>query len=107
MCCSPLDSYFNRERVSLEEIHGKYGHNGQVRHVDTLSWLKQLFFTRCNIDTLDTWIDTGWRERFSQVCEDDCYLHGSRGPRNKNQVVVLYALNAELSDDLSKLENKS
>ena len=27
---SPLDSYFNRERVSLGEIHEKYGHNGQV-----------------------------------------------------------------------------
>ena len=27
---SPLDSYFNRERVSLDEIHEKYAHNGQV-----------------------------------------------------------------------------
>ena len=77
-----------------------------MRQNDTFSWLKQLFFTRCNIDTLDTWIDTGWRERFSQVCEDDCYLHGSRGPRNKNQVVVLYDLN-ELSGDFSKLESQN
>ena len=58
ICCSPLDSYFNRERVSLEEIHGKYGHNGQVRLINTLSWLKLLFFTHCNIDTLTWFRDT-------------------------------------------------
>ena len=32
---SPLDSYFNRERVSLDEIHEKYGHNGQVSFINS------------------------------------------------------------------------
>ena len=40
---SPLDSYFNRERVTLDEIHEKYGHNGQVSflnsfHISKFPW---------------------------------------------------------------------
>ena len=40
---SPLDSYFNRERVSLEEIHEKYGHNGQVsEHQIQISYFRNM-----------------------------------------------------------------
>ena len=40
---SPLDSYFNRERVSLEEIHEKYGHNGQVSDLQITDFIFQKY----------------------------------------------------------------
>ena len=40
---SPLDSYFNRERVSLEEIHEKYGHNGQVSNHQVTDFIFQKY----------------------------------------------------------------
>ena len=79
---SPLDSYFNRERVSLGEIHEKYGHNGQVSfldsfHISMRPRIRQVSFPQmCRFDML-------------QVCGDECYLHGTGsrgGQRNKNQV---------------------
>ena len=41
---SPLDSYFNRERVSLDEIHEKYGHNGQVSSLKFSMVFVQIWF---------------------------------------------------------------
>ena len=73
---SPLDSYFNRERVSLDEIHEKYGHNGQVKFTIYIGVREYTYTGELppNMNIL-------------QVCEDECYLHGSRGgQRNKNQV---------------------